>query len=58
MALMNQDAQCMHYISSYSKQVEEKKSENPEISLSFAIQKGMQDRVKEITTSLLETKSL
>ncbi|WP_270599644.1 homocysteine S-methyltransferase family protein [Faecalicoccus pleomorphus] len=56
MALMNQDAQCMHYISSYSKQVEEKKSENPEISLSFAIQKGMQDRVKEITTSLLETK--
>ena len=56
MALMNQDAQCMHYISSYSKQVEEKKSENPEISLSFAIQKGIQDRVKEITTSLLETK--
>ena len=57
MALMNQDAQCMHYISSYSKQVEEKKSENPEVSLSFAIQKGMQDRVKEITTSLLETKA-
>ncbi|WP_279138044.1 homocysteine S-methyltransferase family protein [Faecalicoccus pleomorphus] len=56
MALMNQDAKCMHYISSYSKQVEEKKSENPEISLSFAIQKGIQDRVKEITTSLLETK--
>ena len=56
MALMNQDAQCMHYISNYSKQVEEKKSENPEVSLSFAIQKGMQDRVKEITTSLLETK--
>ncbi|NJE40911.1 homocysteine methyltransferase [Faecalicoccus pleomorphus] len=56
MALMNQDAQCMHYISSYSKQVEEKKSENPEISLSFAIQKGIQDRVNEITTSLLETK--
>lgn len=56
MALMNQDAQCMHYISSYSKQVEEKKSENPEISLSFAIQKGIQDRVKKITTSLLETK--
>ena len=56
MALMNQDAQCMHYISSYSKQVEEKKSENSEISLSFAIQKGIQDRVKEITTSLLETK--
>lgn len=56
MALMNQDAQCMHYISSYSKQVEEKKNENPEISLSFAIQKGIQDRVKEITTSLLETK--
>lgn len=56
MALMNQDAQCMHYISSYSKQVEEKKSENPEISLSFAIQKGIQDRVKEITISLLETK--
>ena len=56
MALMNQDAQCMHYISSYSKQVEEKKSENPEISLSFVIQKGIQDRVKEITTSLLETK--
>lgn len=57
MALMNQDAQCMHYISNYSKQVEEKKSENPEVSLSFAIQKGMQDRVKEITTSLLETKA-
>ena len=57
MALMNQDAQCMHYISSYSKQVEEKKSENPEVSLSFAIQKGMQDRVKEITTLLLETKA-
>lgn len=57
MALMNQDAQCMHYISNYSKQVEEKKSENPEVSLSYAIQKGMQDRVKEITTSLLETKA-